>query len=100
MGTIIGAYHEIPTNFALELPVVQRRASRRGIAGTDLPWCWIDRLRIRQEQGPPYPQSVDEFRCPCCGETVVLRRQDEPDDELGFLYFIGLCGGCGTVWWW
>jgi hypothetical protein len=96
---IIGAYHEIPERFAAELPALQERASLLGIAGSDLPWCWIDRFKIRTEQGKPHFKSINQFLCPCCGEKVTLQRQDEPGNGFDFLYFIGLCNRCGTVWW-
>jgi hypothetical protein len=98
MGTIIGAYHEPSPRFIPALPVLQEWASKRGIAGTDLEWCWINLNRLKLPgQGDLLTDWA--YDCPLCGHYFVVQDVDGNLLPLHPPYWLGLCGGCGVVWW-
>jgi hypothetical protein len=99
---IIGAYHEPSPRFIAALPALQEWASMRGIAGTDLEWCWAHFGWLSRE----YQLSSERcewafyFSCPSCTATLhpeVAEGFDPAADHT--TYWLSLCGGCGVVWW-
>jgi hypothetical protein len=100
---IIGAYHEPSPRFIAALPALQEWASLRGIAGTDLEWCWahFGWLAWEYRDGEVGPTDIFRFPCPVCREMLNPPRAEgfrpAPDDIAP--YWLGLCGGCGIAWW-
>ena len=88
----IGAYHEPPFAYFPDLPHLQEWASVRGLAGTDLPWCFASFTRMPQ---PRWLEGI--FACPCCRTHFPV--VEVAAESLRFSHHVGLCGGCGTVWW-